>query len=97
MRVTDFLSSIENKRKLYLGEGDLSALKYFLDGFCVCAQVHGIEYGEEDMRAFSDFVCSAYCETRSVSLFQCISEHTHSDEEAFERFYELLHRFFDVP
>ena len=97
MSVIDFLFSIEDKRKLYLGEGDLFALKHFISGFCVCSQVHGIEYGEEKMRAFGSFVCNAYAEKRSVSLYQCIMERTQSTEEAFERFYELLHQFFDIP
>ena len=93
MDVLDLLLSIENRKELYIGDGDLTALKHFADGYCVCARNNGIDDGEERIRGFCAYVYHHFDEKRTVSIDQCIIENTGSKEEAFDCFFDLLRRF----
>lgn len=95
MKILDLLLLIEKRPIIYIGDGDLMILKHFVDGFCVCAQIHNIEYGEGELNDFMHYVLQFYHEQRVISLFQCISEHTKTKSEAFACFFELLHIFRD--
>lgn len=69
------------------------SLKHFIDGFCICAQLHHIEYGENELQAFNRYVLQFYRDQRAISLYHCILERTTTKEEAFACFFELLHKF----
>ncbi len=93
MKALDLLVLIEKRPCIYIGDGDLMALKHFVDGYCVCAQSHELDYGESELREFSEYVLQFYREKRTISLFHCIIEQTKTKEEAFARFFKMLHMF----
>jgi len=93
MKIIELLLLIEKSPSLYIGDGDLLSLKHFVDGFCVCAQINNIDYGETELYSFTHYVLQFYHEKRDISLFQCISDQTKTKEEAFSCFFKLLHIF----
>jgi len=50
MNGLELLLMIGKRPALYIDDGDLMSLKHFIDGFCICAQLHHIEYGENDLQ-----------------------------------------------
>ena len=91
--VFDLLMRIENRKELYIGNGDLLSLKHFIDGFCACAMEHDIDYGDQELRNFDTYVHDACMDNRTVSLFQAIVDCTKNEKESFELFYTLLHQY----
>ena len=87
---------IEKEKRIYIGDGDILSLKHFVDGYCVCAMQHRIEYGEKRLTDFHQYVCKHFSEKRSISLFRCIKEHVKGKEEAFTVFFELMHKFLEA-
>ena len=88
------LLKVEKRRQLYIGDGDLLALWHFIGGYCLCTHEHnpGID---RLSRAFDSFVHEYYNDSRSASLYQLVVWNTDTKEEAFEKFFELFHRFLD--
>ena len=89
-----FLVSIRRTYYLYIGNGDLIALKHFIDGYIAClgnvCQLNDLELYEQ-MCAFID---SYYQFDRSsCSIYEKIQKKSNSKQEAFTIFFDLLDRF----
>lgn len=93
MSIIDLLFGIENRRELYIGDGDLFALQHFVSGYCVCLVSNGIDHDDSLLRSFDNFVHEYYAESSTCSLFQCIVDHTTSKDSAFTQFFTLLHSY----
>lgn len=93
MDLINLLFSIEQKRELYIGEGDLLALKHFISGYYVCMIANGIENNDSWWHCFDKFVHDYYAESSTSSLFECIVDHTSSKDSAFAHFFMLLHSY----
>lgn len=93
MNILDLLFSIEKRKELYIGYGDLLALQHFVSGYCVCLISNGIDHDDSLLLRFDEYVHEYYAESSTCSLFQCIIDHTSSKDAAFAQFYSLLHSF----
>ena len=89
-----FLSSLRSSYYLYIGDGDLIALKHFIDGYLICLQNTGKLDDPNDYNDFCSFMEQHYqFDSSSISIYQKIQQHSSSIHEAFTTFFDLLDEF----
>ena len=83
---------------MYLGKRSLVALNHFMGGY----SAKEYEIGSDsripvvDLRDFEGYIESLYgLNATTKDAFTLIAENTKSDEEAFQRFFELLDDYLD--
>jgi len=97
------LKLIQAVPKRFLGEKSLVALYYYIKGYYDGASDESYEYDGSNSYSdflskwdFSEFVYSYYNDaiaSESENWYKVIMNHTNSQEQAFDKFYELLDEF----
>src|SRR6516164_6920781 len=94
--VRDLLREIHERPAVWLGKKTLTGLECLLLGYEMACIKHGIAETErlpDDVpwRGFSDWVAKRYDKVGwSVGWHWLLVEHSRSEEEAFDRFFDLL-------
>ena len=92
-----FLLSIKDVYRLYVGEGDLIALKHFIDGYCECLKQTNLLTDYDLYEQFYTFVEEKYSfDKSSGSIYHKIQIHSSSIAEAYRVFFTLLSNFYNV-
>ncbi len=96
-RMFTFLSSIRKSYHLYIGTGDLIALKHFIDGYITCMNNTGDVKNPELYEEFCAFVENHYhFDSSSSSIYGKIEHNANSSKEAFSTFFDLLDEFISL-
>lgn len=90
-----FLSSLRQTYRLYIGEGDLIALKHFIDGYAICLKNTGCLRDPGLYEEFYSFLEGRFhqLDASSLSVYEKIQRCSHSVPEAFSVFFDLLDEF----
>lgn len=94
--IRDLLREIHDRPALWLGARTLTGLKCLLMGYEIACALHDIPETEslpDDVpwQGFSEWLAKRYDRVGwSVSWYSLLVEHSQSQEEAFDRFFELL-------
>lgn len=90
----DTLKNIKQNPNKYIGKKSMESLKCFIDGYLICQM-------QEDTRSypgwpekFMFYLQEKYDEKRCIGVASIIRQITLSDQEAFDKYYELLEEFF---
>jgi hypothetical protein len=92
-KLHELLQKIKARPELYLGKKSLERLHPFLSGYVVCLSDR---FGESCPVLFSDFqeyVQKKYQITSSHSCEKIIDFYSRSDEEAFDKYFDLMNEF----
>ena len=101
-KFVEFMEAIEKKRRLYVGDDNLMALKHLIDGYVQCLRNYGIRSEKDlahDYAMFEGFVCKSLGVKKSEkSFWTIIIERSQSDDEAYTIFFELFHKYLrEIP
>lgn len=87
------LYHIKLKRKLFVGENGLKALRHLVDGYCQCLEDFGISTYDFKF-GFDEYVHKKICgEMDGRSLYSIISDNTDNDDDAFAMYFQLLEEY----
>jgi len=87
----EILMGIRKRPKMYLGKKSLRNLHMFMEGYKVsmyrkpCTFIHD--------EGFMEFIHEKYNDYVTLHYFQVIERHSNSEEEAFDKYFELLDEF----
>jgi hypothetical protein len=97
--VYTLLQKIRERPGFYLGSKNLSHLHHFMCGFAYgilenkTTERKPVSYNPYSLQGFNGFVHRYYNESTTKSERTLIIDHTNSEEEAFDKYYELLDDF----
>lgn len=92
----DALIKIKQNPNEYIGKKSIERLKCFIDGYLICQMNEDICSYPEWPGKFMLYLQEKYDEKRCIGVSSIIRQITLSDEEAFEKYYELLEEFFII-
>jgi len=85
------LDMIRKKPKLYFRSTSLQYLESYINGYTACANTYQISFSPH--HGFDDFIQEKYEAKVSKNPFKIIHLNSFYDEEAFNKFFELLDEF----
>jgi len=85
------LKAIKKCPGLYLGEKSIILLKAYIDGFIEGRKEKEIRFQQK----FQPYIEKIYPSKGAYSWAKIILFNSHSEDEAFDKFYELLDDFFE--
>ncbi len=94
--IRDLLGEVRERPAMWLGEKSLTGLKCLLFGDEIACGKHGITEPDQlpddvPWRGFREWLAGRYDRVGwSVDWYWLLIEHSSSQEEAFDRFFELL-------
>ena len=94
-QVITLLKKIESNPKLFLGEKDLRRLRFFISGYLMCEQDNGKTESITPMESFYSYFDSIYGIRSYYHCTDILRQECGSEEEAFDKFFELFNAFLD--
>jgi hypothetical protein len=89
----ELLKKIKDKPGLYLGKKSLERLHSFLSGYVVCLYDRCNEPCPVLLSGFQEYVQKKYNIASTHSCERIIDFYSTSDEEAFDKYFDLLDEF----
>lgn len=87
------LKKIEEQPMLYLGSKNLSRLHYFIIGYLVCEEENGRKDSLYIFEEFKKYFSKIYGIVSYYSYADVIRSNCETDEEAFDKFFEVFNDF----
>lgn len=91
MTELELIEDLRVNYQLYLGEKSLTALKFFVSGYRLCAIENGKEIPEDITKAMQEFVREWYGVSGHFPWVWILLMACGSEEAAFDEFFRLLH------
>lgn len=93
MGILSVFRRMERNRRLYIGNDGILAMQHIVFGYGLCQDDFGI-HKDEEFERFVHFAHDALnVQWGAFSIWRIIDNKTSSDDEAFDLFFSLLHRF----
>lgn len=91
--ITHILKKIEEQPILYLGSKNLSRLRFFISGYITCEEENGINDSLYIFEDFKKYFNKIYGVVSYYSYADVIRNVSETEEEAFDKFFELFNDF----
>lgn len=88
------LKKVQENPYIYMGDKNLSKLKFFIDGYLTCAQEHNDLDSVGDFEDFKLFIEKSFSPVITEnSYYSYIEKSCKSETDAFEKFFALFGEF----
>lgn len=93
MSIITVLGQIEKNPLIYLGGKDVRFLRAFIDGYLTCDKDNKKDDSSTIIENFKNYFWDIYDECSYFDVFSVLLNQYQSQNEAFDRFFELFNKF----